>query len=187
MDKEISSALLRVLPFIVVITVIAIRLFIKHLSPQDIALKKPASVKRFLYWMLGFLAYVLLVEFTLYHFGILEIDKWNHPLISSIIRIAGAVIFAPIAEELLFRGILLNALEKWKLNKHLSIIIQAVLFVMLHNFAYQNSLSANIGVVQSFFDACLFAYARYHTKSIYTPIAMHMTGNLIATIERFIF
>ena len=186
MDKEISSALLRILPFIVVIAIIAVRLSVKHLSPQDIALQKPVSTKRFLCWILGFLAYVLLIECTLNHFGILEIDKWNHPLVSSIIRITGAVILAPIAEELIFRGIFLNALEKLKLNKHLSIILQAVLFVLLHNFAYQNTLSSNIGVVQSFADACLFAYARCHTKSIYTPIVMHMTGNLIATLERFI-
>jgi len=37
--------------------------------------------------------------------------------------------------------------------------------------------------VQAFIDACLFAYARRHTGSIYTPIAMHMTGNTIAVIE----
>lgn len=187
MDKEISSALLRVLPFVVVIAVISIRLFVKHLSPHDIALQKPVSKKYAGYWIIGFLAYVLLVEFLLNHVCILEIDKWNHPVLSSIIRITGAVILAPIAEELLFRGIFLNVLEKWKLNKHIAIIIQAVLFVLLHNFAYQNTVSSNIGVIQSFFDACLFAYARYQTKSIYTPIAMHMTGNLIATIERFIF
>lgn len=39
MDKEISSALLRILPFIVVIAIIAVRLSVKHLSPQDIALQ----------------------------------------------------------------------------------------------------------------------------------------------------
>ena len=73
------------------------------------------------------------------------------------------------------------------LNIHFAIFIQACFFVLLHNFTYQNSLSSNIGIVQSLIEASLFAYAKYHTKSIYTPITMHMTGNFIATFERFIF
>ena len=117
---------------------------------------------------------------------ILEIDKWNHTLIPSAIRIVGAVILAPITEELFFRGIFLHKLVGWKLNKHLAIFIQSCIFVSFHAFAYQNNLASNIGIVQTFVDATLFGYAKYQTKSIYTPIAMHMTGNLIATLERFI-
>ena len=118
---------------------------------------------------------------------LLEITPWNHPLFASIIRIAGAVILAPIAEEFIFRGLFLNMLIKRKLNLHLAIFMQAVVFVLLHNFTYQNSLSSNIGIVQSLADAMLFGYAKYYTKSIFTPMAMHITGNAIATLERFAF
>lgn len=55
-------------------------------------------------WTIGFLIFILLTEFTFYKLGILEIDKWNHPLYSSIIRIIGSVILAPIVEELIFKG-----------------------------------------------------------------------------------
>ncbi|MBF4470039.1 CPBP family intramembrane glutamic endopeptidase [Flavobacterium sp. HJJ] len=101
--------------------------------------------------------------------------------------IPGAVILAPIAEELLFRGCILNLLNKKKINNHLAVLIQACFFVLLHNFTYQNTMSSNIGIVQSLVDAILFGYARQYTKSLYTPITMHMTGNAIAVIERFIF
>ena len=187
MNSEIRSALIRVLPFAIILFILILRIRQKKINPQDLYLQKPVSIKRFLLWTIGFLIFVLGVEFVLYQFGILEIDKWNHPLGSSIIRIAGAVILAPIAEELIFRGLILNVLAKRKLNIHLAIFIQAVFFVLLHNFTYQNSLTSNIGIVQSLVDATLFGYARYHTKSLYTPIAMHMTGNFIATFERFIF
>jgi membrane protease YdiL (CAAX protease family) len=64
--------------------------------------------------------------------------------------------------------------------------LQAVLFVLLHNFAYENTVSSNIGIVQALIDASLFGYARYYTKSLYTPMLMHALGNAVAVFERFI-
>ena len=150
------------------------------------SLNKPYSKTNFLLWISSFFVFVILVEFTLYKFDILEIDKWNHSFLSAVIRIFGAIVLAPIAEELIFRGLILSKLINKNFNVHLAIFIQSVVFVLLHNFTYQNSLSSNIGIAQSLIDASLFGYARLYTKSIYTPIAMHMTGNFIATIERFI-
>lgn len=186
MDSEIRSALLRVVPFSVILVVIVIRLYFKKLNPDELFIRKPNLFLRFIICIIGFLVYVLLVELVLYKFDVLEIKKWNHPLASSIIRIFGVVILAPISEELIFRGILLNKLNQ-KFKIHLAVFIQAIIFVLLHNFTYKNNLSSKIGIAQSFVDASLFAYARQYTKSIYTPMAMHMTGNLIATVERFIF
>ena len=187
MDVEFKSALFRVLPFAIILFILLLRIRQNKINPHELNLNKPHSANRFLLWTVGFLIFILLTEFAFYKLGILEIEKWNHPLYPSVIRIIGIVILAPIVEELIFRGLILNFLTKRKLNIHLAIFIQAIFFVLLHNFTYQNSLSSNIGIVQSLIDASLFGYARYHTKSIYTPIAMHMTGNFIATFERFIF
>ncbi|MEO7176680.1 MAG: CPBP family intramembrane glutamic endopeptidase [Saprospiraceae bacterium] len=187
MDEEIKTALLRVIPFLIVIVVIGIRIRLKKVDPIDIGLNKPSSYPRFFAWIFGFLALVLLIEFVLFDMGILEIRHFDHPLFSSIIRIVGAVVLAPIAEEMIFRGFILNLLRKKILNFNFAILIQSIIFVLLHNFTYENTLSSNIGIAQSLMDGCLFGYARYYTKSLYTPIAMHMTGNLIATIERLIF
>lgn len=187
MGEEITSALIRIFPFIVVIIIIALRIRFKKINPVDLNLNQPASISQFLAWTLGFLFFILVTEFIQYQLGVLETEKWNHPLISSVIRISGAVILAPIAEELIFRGLILNLLLKRKLNFHLSVFIQAVFFVLLHNFTYQNTLNSNIGILQSLADASLFAYARLYTRAIVTPMTMHMTGNLIATLERFLF
>ena len=187
MNEEIKSALIRILPFLGIIFILLVQIRRKKINSQDLFLQKPISVKRFLLWTVGFLVYILLTESVLYNFGMLEIDKWKHPVSSSIIRILGAVILAPIAEELIFRGLVLNLLVKRKLVIHLAIFLQACFFVILHNFAYENTLTSNIGILQTFIDASLFGYAKYHSKSIYTPITMHITGNFIATLERFIF
>ena len=73
-----------------------------------------------------------------------------------------------------------------KIKENYAILIQAIFFVLLHNFTFQNTLSSNIGIAQSLIDAILFGYARQYTKSLYTPITMHITGNAMAIIERFI-
>lgn len=187
MNPEIKTALFRVLPFFIVLLVLLIQMKRKKINTEEIDLKKPLLMSRFFLWTIGFLVYILATEFLFYKLGILEVSHWDHPLGSSVLRISGAVILAPIVEEIIFRGLILNVLAKRNVNRHLSIVLQALFFVLLHNFAYENTLSSNIGIVQSFIDACLFSYARYHTKSLYTSMAMHITGNLIATIERFIF
>lgn len=186
MNKEIVSALIRILPFVVIVLVISIRIKLGKASTQELNINRPKSTGKFFLWTLSFLAFIFLTEFTLSQFGLLEITAWKASFFPSIIRILGAVILAPIAEELVFRGVILNLLTKRNLNLHLAIFIQAAFFVALHNFAYENTMGSNIGIVQSLIDATLFAYARYQTQSIYTPISMHMTGNLIATLERFI-
>ena len=187
MNEEIKSALIRVLPFVATMLFLLIATKRKKINTSDLGIEKPVSKNNFFIWTAGFLALILLTEFSLYKIGILEIEKWDHSLYPSIIRILGAVILAPIAEELIFRGLILNRLWQKGINMHLAIAIQACFFVLLHSFTYENTFSSNIGIIQTFVDASLFGYARYQTKSIYTPITMHITGNLIATLERFIF
>lgn len=187
MNPEIKSALFRVLPFVIILFILFLATKRKKITTLDLALRKPKSSSRFLLWTISFGIFILLTEFSLYKLGILEIDKWNHPFGPSIIRIFGAVILAPVAEELIFRGLILNRLHKKLCNIHFAIFVQACIFVLLHNFTYQNTLSSNIGIVQGLVDATLFGYARHYTKSIYTPITMHFTGNFIATLERFLF
>jgi membrane protease YdiL (CAAX protease family) len=187
MTTEIKSALLRVAPFLIALLGLTIAIKRKRLSTQDLCIQQPVSYQKFFIWLGFFLLLIITTEFTLFKTGLLEVTHWNHSLAPSIIRIAGMVVLAPVMEELIFRGLFIHKLTQWKLNKHLAVLVQALFFVLLHSFAYENTLSSNIGIAQSFIDACLYAYARFNTQSIYTPIAMHITGNLVAVIERFMF
>ena len=186
MDPEIKSALFRVLPFAFVLVIFFVTIKSGKNNPLALGLVKPNSKFSFILWLTGYWIFVLLAEIILYKLDILEIQPWDHPLLSSVLRILGAVILAPISEELIFRGLLLNKLISLKIDKYLAIFLQAALFVLLHNFTYENTLGSNLGIVQSFIDASLFGFARYYTRSLYTPIAMHISGNLVATLERFI-
>jgi membrane protease YdiL (CAAX protease family) len=185
MNHEMRSALLRVLPFALVLFFLILLIRRGKLNRKDLFLTPPPSLKLFFLWTGGFLLFSFLVEYALYRSHLLEIDKWHHPsLMVSVIRITGAVLLAPVVEEMIFRGLILNILVR-KLGLHPAIFAQAVIFVLLHSFTYENTSSANIGIAQGFVDATLYGYARYNTRSLYTPIAMHITGNLFATVERF--
>lgn len=186
MQNEIISSVTRVLPFIAVLTVIFIRIRAGKIDTSAIYLNKPPKIYVSIGIWFAFLLFILLTEYMMYATGHLESDPWNHALVPSVIRIAGMVIIAPMAEEIMFRGLLLNVFTKWKGNFHLAVFIQAAFFVLLHSFAYENTFSSNVGIAQSFTDAVIYAYARNYSRSLYTPIAMHATGNLVAVLERFI-
>jgi membrane protease YdiL (CAAX protease family) len=186
MNIEIKQAILRVIPFVIILIVLFLAIKKGKINRDEINLKKPIDWSKLFICSLGFLLFVLATEIIFYKFGLLTLEPWKHAFLPSLIRIVGAVICAPMAEEIIFRGLLLSKLHSKLNNMHLAIFLQAVLFVLLHNFAYENTVSSNIGIVQSFIDASLFAYAKYYTKSLYTPILMHMSGNFVAVFERML-
>jgi membrane protease YdiL (CAAX protease family) len=184
--NEILKVLIRILPFLIILIVLNIRIKQKKISNYELDLQKPNSTKKYLIWCISFLLFCLITEYVLYVNGILEVGKRNFNLIPSIIKIIGMILIAPIAEELIYRGLFLNKLISLKISKHIAIFILALIFVGVHSFAFENTLTSKIGIAQTFIDASLFAYARFSTKSIYTPITMHISGNLIATLEIFL-
>jgi len=186
MSVELQKVLLRVLPFLGIFLGLLIAVKRKKIHPASLALQKPNSVKWFIFWWAGFLLFILLTEVLLHHFGLIKVGKWNNTFFPTLIKIIGIVILAPIGEELVFRGILLHKLKQGNINSHVAIFIQAVLFTLVHSAAFDLTLLSNIGKLQIFTDAMLFAYAKENTKSIFTPITMHAMGNLIAVIEQFI-
>lgn len=119
MNNEIKLAIIRTLPFLIAICVVAVLTQRQKIKSKDLNINKPISSRSYLIWTTGFLIYTLLTEFFLYSLNILKVSHWNHPLSPSVILIFGATILAPIAEELIFRGFILNLLIKKKLNIHL--------------------------------------------------------------------
>ena len=177
------SSVLRVAPFLVILAVIAARVRFGGIQPAELGWQRPRSWLTAFGWWAFFLVFALAVELLLYSYHELEFGGFKHRGFDAGLRIVGMILLAPVAEELLFRGLFLNWLTKHLKNPHAAVAAQAAVFVALHAFAYSGTFAGNVGIVQSFIDACLFAYARRHTDSIFTPIAMHMTGNTIAVLE----
>lgn len=89
------------------------------------------------------------------------------------VSILFTTITVPIAEELLFRGAIYGALKKG-MAKPIALILQAVIFGVMHGNMIQGIYAFALGVVLA------LIYER--TKSIWAPILMHMLVNGISSI-----
>ncbi len=87
------------------------------------------------------------------------------------------LLFAPLFEELFFRGFLLSALQAVGAHQWVAAATSAALWSVLH---FQYDL---YGVVSIFVGGLLLAAARFSTGSILPCLGMHSLMNLIATVE----
>ena len=83
------------------------------------------------------------------------------------------VILAPIAEEVLFRGIIYGYLRKF-FGVKLGILINALVFGAYHMNMVQG--------VYAFLMGLLFAFAYEYFGSFKVPLAMHITANVLAYV-----
>ena len=86
-------------------------------------------------------------------------------------------ILGPIAEEILFRGLILNKLLT-SMNIKKAILIQAILFGIAHEDSFQ--------MIYAFIFALFYGIVSYSFKSIVPAIIMHMYSNSITIINLFV-
>jgi len=100
-------------------------------------------------------------------------ERSSNPL-NWLVGIFVAIVEAPICEEVLFRGLLYNALRQ-RLPVILAVAIQAIVFGLLHPFDLASSATvALIGVAIG-----LFYEWR---KTLLAPIVLHMLVNAVAIV-----
>ena len=154
------------------------KLSFKH----DIGLNLP-KLKVAFFWFVLFVL-LLTLDNYLYKFNTSEVvESWigKYSIFEIIIRVLGIVILAPIAEELLFRGLLYARIKKTKLKVIGAIIIPAVLFAAIH---IQYSEFLTIGII--FIDGVFYGLARHYSKSVVLAILLHALANLGAILERLL-
>ena len=102
---------------------------------------------------------------------------------SSVLMSIGTILLAPVAEEILFRGVVFGQLHrKWPLAAY---ILSAAIFSSLHVVGYIGSYPA-LRLVLCFLQylpasiALAFVYVRSDT--IFAPILMHIVINTIGTL-----
>lgn len=96
-------------------------------------------------------------------------------LVSGIAGILNACIFAPIGEEIGFRGLVLDGLLKTRCRPWLAILISALLFALLHG------LGANF--VTALLFGILVGWLYWRTGSIIPGIIIHVTNNSLTAID----
>ena len=87
------------------------------------------------------------------------------------------IVAAPLFEELLFRGFLLEGIRNTPLGLIGAIVIPAASWAMIH-VQYQT-----LEIITIFLIGIVFGLAKVRTGSLLVPIAMHMLMNLVATLS----
>lgn len=88
------------------------------------------------------------------------------------------VVAAPILEELIFRGVILDGLlMRYKGGK--AVLISALIFGIMHGIPWQ--------VVPAFFAGLLFGWLYWKTRSLILTMVLHAINNFAATVYGWIF
>jgi uncharacterized protein len=95
--------------------------------------------------------------------------------------IAVIVLFAPISEEIIFRGFLYRGFVQRPSHAPYAVLILSLLFAVIHQ---QYDL---LGLFQIFMIGLLFGLVRWTTGSTALTILMHVLANAIATVETVIY
>ena len=92
--------------------------------------------------------------------------------------VTGALI-APVAEEILFRGVLYTYQKKW--NRPAALILSTLIFAGFHYRGSELPLFQMVGGI-------VFALSFEHSKSLAAPIIIHSLGNLaLFSISLYVF
>jgi len=98
---------------------------------------------------------------------------------SFVVCIVFMALLPALAEEVFFRGFLMNVFNGIFNNMHVAILITAFLFSAMH--------LQFMKFIPMFFLATVFGYAAYWTGSILTSIVAHFINNSLAVIQLFYF
>ncbi len=158
--------------------IIAIKLRRAHLSWNALGFRT-VSIKRSLKYVFGFP--IMIIVFTLLIAGLLSLvgvdaSKQNStqsdfgPLWASIVV---TVIFAPVIEEVLFRGILLQQLLA-RMRAPAAIIVSGLIFAVAHIDPVRMIMVLPLGLY--------IGYTYYRLNSIWPGIFIHTGWNLLATL-----
>ena len=121
-----------------------------------------------------YLGWMLASDQAIHWRGPWDFRAWQSaPLLASGLRVLAVCLLGPMAEELLFRGVIFSRLKE-RIPLTLTIVVTAVGWALLH-WSYPGAV---IGVIVV--DGLLLGAARARTGSVVPPIIMHALYNLYA-------
>jgi membrane protease YdiL (CAAX protease family) len=142
---------------------------------EDLQLRVPV-LGSLVVWTLIAIGWMLLTDWLIGWRGPWDFTPWKAQSVSvSIIRVLAVCFLGPIAEELIFRGLLMRRLiRSGKFQTWMVVVLLAAGWALLH-YSYSPPVIFII-----FIEGILLGYAAIRTRSVYVPIAMHIAWNLYA-------
>ena len=139
---------------------------------------KRSNILLYLHHIIVFTVFIECI--SLYFPGVLEENFTEIIYInthSKIVLYISVVIFAPIFEELVFRGLMFDGLKE-KFGTGFAIFIPALLFALAHLGQYGFWICFLMVMPMGL----LFGYARLQSKTLTLPIILHALNNFIACL-----
>jgi membrane protease YdiL (CAAX protease family) len=172
---HLGASLMKVaVPLFAIVAVIAAHRIRGLPLREHLALTKPPIGKAAL-CVIVFTGYMLGTNYLSNWRGGWDFAQWREgPLMIDILRVLGVAILGPIAEELIFRGVIYYRLALTKLGMAGAILVTAVAWGCFH-LDYRPTVLARVVL-----GGCLLGAARYWTASVITPIIMHIVWNVYA-------
>jgi membrane protease YdiL (CAAX protease family) len=145
---------------------------------EDLGLILP-SLPSAAFWIIGWIAWVALVEVTSSKIGLPPPRKWTHLDAGRLaVLFIGIVLLAPVAEELFFRGLLYWRLEQTQAGVPGAILAAALVFTAMHvQYGWRE-------LVLVFADGVLLGLARWQSDSLLLALCLHAIGNSFAYYQR---
>lgn len=113
---------------------------------------------------------------SLFHLSLTEQFEYiPHNFFSAVLFILMTVVAAPVFEEWLFRGVIMQTLKRY--GRWFALVITSLLFALCHG-----SLSSAISV---FFIGMAIGYVVMQTDSLINGILMHMANNAVALLSLY--
>lgn len=173
--------LMRILIPVGIIALIFGIIRLKKLNPRELlAWKWPQGSEKYL-WIAGWIGWIAISECASSWLGISSPTKWvGKNSIYLFVTAIGMVLLAPLAEELVFRGILFARVQK-SLGKLAAVLIPAILFAALHRQYGAPEMAMILA------DGLILGFVRMRTGSVPLTFVLHAIGNLVAYLQRFPF
>lgn len=151
-------------------------------SPVSYLALRPVGMKTFGGWLLLTVGFVLLGDRVIEWLDRpvvpdFMLDVYTTARFMPVLWFA-MIVAAPVFEEVFFRGFLFEGLRHTSIGVTGAILIPTLVWTLLHASQYDVFYLSLIIII-----GLLLGVARHFTGSLYVPIAMHMTNNLIATIQ----
>ena len=135
----------------------------------------PPLWPRFALWVVAYAAWMLATNALLHWRGPWDFTSWhNDTLLHDAERVLAVGILGPIAEELIFRGFFFNLMSRTRVRVLGTILITSLIWASLHVQYDARTL------LLVFADGLSLGAARWNSRSVWTPIAMHIVWNLYA-------
>lgn len=167
----------------ILVNIVIILLFIKKIRKKQefsLKLKYKPNIREYMYALLFLLSHLLIFSNTI---GILiqkiEVSEWlieaiDDMLIDPIIAFISLCVIAPVFEEIIYRGIILEQLSK-RYSDFTSIMVSGLIFGLIHANIHQG--------VNAFFIGLIIGFIYIKTNSLILCMFWHFMNNFLVFIS----